>query len=212
MPVSERLFARWYPVVVGWSENAGQRATRAELFSTARGATLEVGAGSGYNLPHYTEKVTRLVVTEPSPHMQHHLQGRLEEDPPPVGSWQLVQAGAEELPFDDGSFDTVTGAFVHCTIPDPASALREMARVLKPGGRYLFLEHVRSPDNKVLGTVQDLVDRPHTWIAAGCHPNRRFAELLEQSPLRVDDLRWGRMPRSSPTVRPTIRGVAVLPG
>jgi ubiquinone/menaquinone biosynthesis C-methylase UbiE len=208
MDVSERLFARWYPIVVGWSENAGQRQTRAELFSTARGTTLEIGAGSGYNLPHYTDAVSQLIVTEPSPHMQNHLQSQLTTDPPPVGSWQLVEAGAEQLPFADDTFDTVTAAFVHCTIPDPAAALREIARVLKPGGRYLFLEHVRSPDNRLLAAVQDVVAVPHTWIAAGCHPNRRFTQLLEQSPLDVAELRHGRMPRSSPTVRPTIRGVA----
>jgi ubiquinone/menaquinone biosynthesis C-methylase UbiE len=208
MALSERLFARWYPIVSGWSENAGQRETRAELFSAATGATLEIGAGSGHNLPHYTEQVTQLVITEPSPHMQDHLYDRLTDDPPPVGSWQVVDAGAEELPFADHSFDTVTGAFVHCTIPDPTTALREIARVLRPGGRYLFLEHVRSPDNPVLATVQDLVARPHTWVAAGCHPNRRIVQLLEQSPLQLTELHHGRMPRSSPTVRPTIRGIA----
>jgi ubiquinone/menaquinone biosynthesis C-methylase UbiE len=208
MGLSERLFARWYPVVVGWSENAGQRQTRADLFSGASGTTLEIGAGSGYNLPHYSADVTQLVVTEPSRHMLGLLHDRLTADPPPVGSWQLVEAGAEQLPFADDSFDTVTGAFVHCTIPDAAAALREIARVLRPGGRYLFLEHVRSPDSRVLGSVQDLVERPHTWIAAGCHPNRRFAQLLDASPLRIDELHHGRMPRSSPTVRPTVRGLA----
>jgi ubiquinone/menaquinone biosynthesis C-methylase UbiE len=211
MALNERFFARWYPVVMGWSEDAGQRATRAELLARARGRTLEIGAGSGCNLPHFTPAVTELVVSEPSPHMHEHLIRALSERPPPVGSWQLVECGAEALPFDDDSFDTVSAAFVHCTIPDPAAALREIARVLRPGGEYLFMEHVRSPDSRLLAAVQDLVERPHTWVAAGCHPNRRMVELLGRSPLEISELEHDRMPRSSPTVRPTIRGVAFAP-
>lgn len=209
--LNERLFARWYPVVVGLSEDAGQRETRAELIGQARGRTLELGAGNGYNLPHYTAAVTELVVTEPSPHMLDHLRAALENDPPPVGSWELVQTGAEELPFDDNSFDTVTAAFVHCTIPQPRLALREIARVLRPGGQYLFLEHVRSPDNRVLAAFQDVIAVPHAYVAAGCHPNRRFEALLEESPLTVQRVEHGPMPRAFPSVRPTVRGVAVAP-
>lgn len=206
--LNERAFAKWYPVIMSWSENAGQREVRADLIGHATGRTLEIGAGSGYNLPHYTGAVTDLVVTEPSPHMLEHLRARLTEDPPPVGSWELLQTGVEELAFDDGSFDTVTAAFVHCTIPDPPAALREIARVLKPGGQYLFFEHVRAPHSRLLAAFQDLVEIPHTYIAAGCHPNRRMEQLLADSPLSVQSLVHARMPRSSPTVRPTIRGVA----
>lgn len=209
MGLSETLFARWYPVVVGWSENAGQRQTRAELIARARGRTLEIGAGNGYNLPHYTGDVTELVVSEPSRHMLKHLRARIASEPPPVGAVTLVRAGAELLPFEDHTFDTVTAVFVHCTIPDPSAALREIARVLKPGGQYVFMEHVRAPDNALLAHFQDLVEVPHTWVAAGCHPNRRMADLLAQSPLTIEELIPGRMPRSSPTVRPTIRGVAI---
>jgi ubiquinone/menaquinone biosynthesis C-methylase UbiE len=205
--ISERLFARWYPTVIGWSEDAGQRELRALVFGAAHGRTLEIGAGPGHNLPHYSGAVTELVVTEPSNQMLEHLRARLSGSPPPVGSWQLVRAGGEQLPFADHSFDTVSAAFVHCTIPDPAAALREVARVLRPGGQYLFLEHVRST-NRWLGGFQDLVERPHTIVAAGCHPNRPTEQLLAESPLTVQSLEHGRMPRASPTVRPTIHGVA----
>ncbi len=212
MGLSERLFARWYPIAAGWSERAGQGAARGRLLAGARGRTLEIGAGSGYNLPYYTAGVTELVISEPSEYMREHLRARLADDPPPVGSYELVDAGAEHLPFADNSFDTVTSAYVHCTVPDPAAALREIARVLVPGGRYLFMEHVRSPDNRVLALAQDAFERPHTWIAAGCHPNRRLEELLAASPLEVTELVRGRMPRASPTVRPIITGTAVAPG
>lgn len=209
MGLRERLFAQWYPVVAGWSERAGQAAMRERLVLPARGRTLEIGAGSGLNLPFYTDAVTELVITEPSPYMREHLRATLAENPPPVGSYDIVDAGAERLPFDDGSFDTVTSAYVHCTVADPAAALREIARVLRPGGQYLFMEHVRSPDSRLLGLVQDALERPHVWVAAGCHPNRRLAELLAASPLEITELVRGRMPRASPTVRPIITGRAV---
>jgi ubiquinone/menaquinone biosynthesis C-methylase UbiE len=207
--LNERLFALWYPIVVERAERAGQRQTRRELLARASGRTLEVGAGSGLNLPHYTPAVTELVVSEPSPHMLAHLRSALEDDPPPVGSWKLVEAGAEELPFEDDSFDTVVGTFVLCTIPDPARALAEIERVLKPGGRFLFLEHVHAGEGTVLGRFQDLIEVPHRYIAAGCYPNRRTEELLAQSQLRVDWLSHGRQPKSAPSVRPTIIGAAI---
>jgi ubiquinone/menaquinone biosynthesis C-methylase UbiE len=206
--LNERAFAKWYPTVVGWSEDAGQRDIRAELIAGAHGRTLEIGAGSGHNLAHYTTSVTELVVTEPSPHMLEQLRACLTDDPPPVGSWELVQTGAEALPFDDRTFDTVIATYVHCTIPDPPAALREIARVLRPGGQYIFLEHVRAPDNRMLARFQDLLETPHSYIAAGCHPNRRMERLLAESPLSVRSLKHARMPRCFPTVRPTIRGIA----
>jgi SAM-dependent methyltransferase len=209
--LNERLFALYYPVVCGISERAGQRETRRELIGQASGRTLEIGAGSGLNLPHYTTAVTELVVTEPSPHMQAHLRRRLDTDPPPVGEWHLSQCGAEELPFDDASFDTVTATFVHCTIPDPRRALAEIARVLRPAGRYLFLEHVHAGDGSLLGRAQDLVEVPHRYVAAGCYPNRRTEELLAASSLTVEHLEHGAQPRAFPTVRPTILGSARRP-
>lgn len=209
--LNERLFAFYYPRLVGISERAGQAAVRRRLLAKAEGRTLEIGAGSGFNLPHYTSGVTELVLSEPSPHMLAQLRTRLESNPPAVGGWELVEAEAESLPFEDDSFDTVTGGFILCTIPDPAVALAEVARVLRPGGRYLFLEHVHAGEGTTLGKLQDLVEVPHRYLAAGCHPNRRTEALLEASPLRVDRLEHGTMPRAIPTVRPTIFGAALLP-
>jgi SAM-dependent methyltransferase len=140
--------------------------------------------------------------------MVEHLTTRLAADAPPVGSWRIEVTGAEVLPFDDASFDTVVATYVHCSIPNPEAALREIARVLKPGGQYLFIEHVRAK-GAIYGKFQDLVEVPHRLIAAGCYPNRRTEQLLADSPLIVTDLVHEPMPRSSPTVRPTIRGRAV---
>jgi SAM-dependent methyltransferase len=206
--LNERVFALYYPVLIGLSERAGERERRRDLLSRARGRTLEIGAGGGHNLAHYPSAVSELVVTEPSPHMIRHLSDELAKHPPSVGSYELVRTGAEQLPFDDASFDTVVATFVHCSIPDPRAALAEIARVLKPGGEYLFIEHVRSPDNRLLARFQDVVELPHRYLAAGCHPNRRTEALLAESALTVEQLVHEPMPRALPTVRPTIRGVA----
>lgn len=209
--LNERFFAWYYPKVVGRAEAAGQAETRRELLGEASGRTLEIGAGSGFNLPHYTARVTELVVSEPSPHMREHLRERLEADPPPVGSWELADASAEALPFEDASFDTVTGGFIMCSIPDPEGALAEIARVLKPGGKYIFLEHVHAGDGTMLGRFQDLIEIPHRYIAAGCHPNRRTWELIEDSPLEVEWMERGQQPKAPPSVKPTILGSAIRP-
>src|SRR5581483_12344804 len=142
--LNEKVFAVIYPRIVALAENAGQRETRGQLISEASGRTLELGAGSGLNLEHYTEAVSELIITEPSPHMLVHLREQLQAKPPRPGQTKLVQAGAEELPFEDDSFDTVVGTYVLCTIPDPERSLAEVARVLRPGGRFLYLEHVHA--------------------------------------------------------------------
>jgi ubiquinone/menaquinone biosynthesis C-methylase UbiE len=206
--LNERLFARWYPLVCGLADRAGQRETRARLIADARGRTLEIGAGSGLNLAHYPDQVSELIISEPSPHMLEQLRTQLNADPPRVRSWELVQAGAEELPFEDRRFDTVVGTYVLCSVDDPDRVLREVERVLRPGGHYLYLEHVHAGEGTMLGRFQDLVEVPHRYIAAGCHPNRRTKHLLEASPLAVERLSHGRMPRSFPTVSRIIVGAA----
>ncbi len=209
--LNERVFAWYYPRLVGLSERAGGAALRARSIGRAEGRTLELGAGSGYNLPHYTPAVTELVISDPSPHMIDLLRARLAGDPPSVGTWDLVQTGAEELPFPDGHFDTVTSAYVHCSIPQPERAMAEIARVLTPGGRYLFLEHVRAEDGSLLARLQDVIEPVHVYAAAGCHPNRRTEQLLHGSQLVVERLEHGAMPRSLPSVRPVILGSARKP-
>lgn len=206
--LNERLFALWYPPLLEIAERAGQREVRSRLIGQAAGRTLEVGAGSGVNLPHYTSAVTELVVSEPSPHMRRRLSELLPSDPPGVGAWRLADCGGEDLPFDDASFDTVAATYVLCTIPDPARALSEFARVLKPGGRYLFLEHVHAGEGTILGRFQDAVEAPHRYLAAGCHPNRRTEALLARAPLELERLEHRVQRMAFPTVRPTIFGSA----
>jgi ubiquinone/menaquinone biosynthesis C-methylase UbiE len=196
--LSERLFAAYYPLVAARSERAGQGATRDELLAGARGRVLEVGAGHGLNLAHYPHGLDELVLTDPSPWMLQRA---------PAGT-EILQAGLPSLPFADGRFDTVVCTYVLCSVPDPAAALAEIARVLALGGALLFLEHVRAGEGTWLGRLQDLIERPHRIAAAGCRPNRRTEDLLTASPLQVDWLVHGDQPSTLQTVRPTIMGAA----
>jgi ubiquinone/menaquinone biosynthesis C-methylase UbiE len=209
--LSERLFASYYPALARRSDRAGQARTRERLLTHSQGATLEIGAGSGANLPWYPKAVTDLVLAEPSPYMLEHLRSALASVPewPGSGSVSLAAAGFPSLPIDDASFDTIVVTYVLCSIADVPAALREVARLLRPGGRLLFLEHVRAADRSVLATVQDLVARPHRLVADGCRPNRRTERLLRDSSLTVTWLERGVQPSATPTVRPTIMGAAV---
>jgi SAM-dependent methyltransferase len=123
---------------------------------------------------------------------------------------ELVEAGGERLPFPDQSFDTVALTLVLCTAPDPAGVLREVSRVLKPGGTFLFLEHVRSEDPK-LARWQDRLHGPWYLFGDGCHCNRDTPAELERSPLRVERLERGSLPKAVPLVEPVVLGTARAP-
>jgi SAM-dependent methyltransferase len=119
----------------------------------------------------------------------------------------VVEAPAEKLPFEDASFDTVTLVYVLCTVADPAAALREIARVLRPGGRFLFIEHVRSPEPG-LARWQDRLHGPWRLFANGCHCNRDTVAAIEASPLELGELRREEIPKVPPLVRPMVAGNA----
>jgi ubiquinone/menaquinone biosynthesis C-methylase UbiE len=121
---------------------------------------------------------------------------------------EVVQAPAEALPFEADSFDCVTCTMVLCTMPDPDAGLREVARVLKPGGKLLFFEHVRSENPRVART-QDRMERPWRFIAAGCHCNRDSLRTIEASPLVVEGVTRGLMPFAPRFMKPLVIGSAV---
>jgi ubiquinone/menaquinone biosynthesis C-methylase UbiE len=142
---------------------------RGELLEQARGRVLELGAGTGLNLELYPrEGLDSLTLTEPDPHMFKQLRQRAEKV---CAGADLVEAGAEELPFEDDSFDTAVVTLVLCTVPDQPAALQEISRVLKPGGQLLFLEHVRS-NHADLAKWQDRLEKPLRFLGDGCHCNR----------------------------------------
>jgi ubiquinone/menaquinone biosynthesis C-methylase UbiE len=195
-----RMFAFGYDRFLAATEKAGLEDMRRELLSQASGRCLEVGAGTGLNLDHWPEGV-ELVLSEPDPHMVARLRKKLDRPA------EVVQAPAERLPFEDDSFDTVALTLVLCTVPDPEAALREIDRVLKPDGRFLFLEHVRA-DEPGLARWQDRLHTPWYWFGDGCHCNRDTLRTIESSPLELEDAIHGDLPKAVPLVRPMVSGSA----
>lgn len=209
-PVPEhRFFAAVYDRMLAGVERAGLAELRSELLSEAKGRTLELGAGTGHNLEHYPDAVTELVLAEPDPHMARRLRERVEREPArmPV---EVIDAPAEDLPFDDSSFETVVSTLVLCSVEDPSRAIAEARRVLQPGGALIFIEHVRS-HRPGLGRWQDRFERPWGWIAGGCHPNRPTDQLLAAAGLWIDRLDHGILKGGLPLIRPRISGIARRP-
>ena len=201
-----RFTARIYDRMFRKSEEAGLTAIRRDALADARGAVLEIGAGTGLNLRAYPRQgITRIVATEPNPAMRRQLELKVGDAPAPV---EVVAAAAEELPFADATFDTVVGTLVLCEPKDPAVVVEEVARVLKPGGRYLFLEHVRSDEPK-LARRQDRYAPLWRTVSGGCNCNRSTLATIEASGLDVERASMGRFPKSPTITRPLLRGAAV---
>ena len=205
-----RIFAAGYDRFMAGTEKAGLSDRRHELLADARGRVLEIGAGTGANLEHYTDAVTELVMAEPDLNMARRLRERLARDGTAAGHPSVIEAPAEELPFDVGSFDAVVATLVLCTVQDPGQALAEARRVLVEGGRFLYLEHVRSA-RPGLARWQDWLERPWGLVSGGCHPNRATDQLLAGAGFWIDSLERDRLPKAPPLVRPVIRGVAIRP-
>jgi ubiquinone/menaquinone biosynthesis C-methylase UbiE len=203
-----RLFTAWYGFLMRRIDEVGLRETRREVLAGALGRTLDIGTGTGSNLSLFPDEVEELVLAEPDSHMQRVLRAKLDEAPRP--RTELVQAPAESLPFPDSSFDCVTCTMVLCTVPEPADALAEVARVLKPGGKFLFLEHVRSEDPG-FARRQDWFEKPWRFIADGCHCNRDSLATIEASSLTVANVKRGHMPLAPLIMKPLIYGSATAP-
>jgi SAM-dependent methyltransferase len=210
-PVSElrpwaRVFAAVYDPFLWIGERAGMRRHRHDLLTQARGRTLEIGSGTGLNLPHYPDDLDDLVLAEPDPSMRKRLQAAVHRG---EHNARVVDAPAEQLPFADASIDTVVSTLVLCTVDAPDLALREIARVLRPDGQLLLIEHVRS-DSPLLARWQDRLARPWQRFAEGCRCNRATLELIDACGFRVDAraAAWGAMP---PIIRPLAIGRATIP-
>lgn len=179
---------------------------RAPTLAGARGEVLEVGFGTGLNLPHYPEGVARLVTVDPMVALEKRVAARVAAAPFPVERHALRADG--DLPFDAGRFDAVTVTWTLCTIPEPGRALAEMRRVLKKEGRLLFVEHGRS-DAEGLARWQDRINPVWKRIAGGCHLNRRPDRLLEEAGFRVEGLERWRHPDAPKIAAELYRGRAV---
>ncbi len=202
-----RAFALGYDFFFARAERGGLRDLRRRALAGASGRTLEVGAGTGLNHDLYPAAVSELTLTEPFGPMASQLREKAAALTVPV---TVVEAPAEALPFADASFDSVVLTLVLCTVPEPDRALSEIARVLKPGGRFLFLEHVRSEDER-LARWQDRLNPPWRVFGHGCNCNRDTAAAIEHSPLELERVERGRIPRMPPLVTPMLIGAARAP-
>lgn len=204
MSLYSRLFTRCYDPFLSRGEAAGMRAIRHEVLADADGRTLEIGAGTGLNLPFYPSTVTSLTLTDPKAPMIRALQRARGRE----GRFRIVQASADRLPFAHDSFDTVVCTLVMCTVSDMSATLREVDRVLAPAGQILFIEHVRASDAR-RSRWQDRLSRPWHAIGYGCHCNRDTADAITQAGFSSATLRaeqWHGMPR---ILQPLIVGQSV---
>ncbi|MGH3328526.1 MAG: class I SAM-dependent methyltransferase [Streptomycetales bacterium] len=180
-PRRERVFATVYDRMSRPAEDRWLGQLRSRLLGSLTGTVLDLGAGTGANLRHY-RAAERVVLAEPSAAMRERLQLKLPESRVPA---EVTDAAAEDLPYDDDSFDAAVFTLVLCSVTDPELALAEARRVLKPRGRLVFVEHVRSPGP--LGPWQDRLDRPWSWLAAGCHANRDTRAAIDRAGFRVEE-------------------------
>ncbi len=206
MSIRERVFAALYDPMSAAAERKFGAETKRKLLVNARGRVLELGVGTGLSLPHYPADV-ELVGVDASQPMLRRAEQRAKELGRAV---TLVEASAEALPFENGSFDTAVSLAVLCSVRDQKQALAEVRRVLRPGGRFLFVEHVRS-DDPSLARRQDRYERPWGWFAGGCHPNRDTLGAIEAAGFEVAEIEREERPEVPRLVRPHVKGWGQTP-
>jgi SAM-dependent methyltransferase len=202
---SGRIFAALHDPLLWSAERAGMRDRRRRLVGRARGRVVEIGAGTGLNVEHYGAQVSELVLAEPEEAVLGRLERRLRAR---GGEGRVVRTTAEEMPFDDASFDTVVSTLTLCTVADPAAALAEIRRVLGTDGQLLFVEHVRAAEGSRLAGWQDRLRRPWRAVAHGCQCNRDTLGLMSAAGFAIADVEHGEWRRVPPIVRPLIAGSA----
>ena len=198
------VFAALYDRIMRRGKERTMRKRRAELVAKARGRTLEIGAGTGANIPYYPDTVEEVILAEPFEPMRHRLERKLRQSDK---SASTLDASAEAIPLDDESVDTVVSTLVLCTVDFPDRALSEIARILHAGGQFLFIEHVRSHSPRV-AHWQDRLETPWRHFAAGCRCNRDTVASITAAGFTTEheDAQWKGVP---PIVASIVIGRAV---
>lgn len=196
---------RIFPYLMDWTMGRSRfHELRREVLASACGSVLEIGFGTGLNLPHYPKTVTSLIVLDPADLLPAKVARRIAVASMPV---EVMHLAAELLPFEANRFDCVVSTFTLCTIPDPVAALREVRRVMKPEALFTFLEHGRSDDARV-ATWQDRLNPIQRVIGCGCNLNRPIDTLIRQAGLCVERLERFRIPGTPRIVGEMYRGGA----
>lgn len=203
MDLMDRGFARLYPKIIKISEEKWLRDMRAELLAPVSGDVLEIGAGTGLNLPHYGRDVTSLTLTETSPHMLDRLKQEVATQRPDVS---VSLASAESLPADSNSVDHVVSTLVLCSVADQEKVFSEVRRVLRPGGTFVLLEHVAGTGR--LEKWQRRADPFTKFFGRGCHVTRRTRANLERAGFDTSDVKDHWSEHEPKIYAPHIVGVA----
>jgi ubiquinone/menaquinone biosynthesis C-methylase UbiE len=206
MSLRAKMFALTYDRQMAKTEIAGLRAFRERLLAGASGDVLEIGGGTGANLPCYGPAVTSLTITEPQPSMLRRLEGNVRARRPDA---KVLRAPAEDLPFDDDSFDVAVSTLVLCGVDDQPRALRELRRVLRPGGRLLLIEHVRSGDPGI-ARLQDRLNWLNRLVVC-CDCNRPTLDSIRSAGFTVAQVEDTALPKAPKFVRPAILGSVTAP-
>lgn len=203
MGIHKALFAATYDRQMVKTEKLLFAELRRDLLADAIGDVLEIGGGTGANLEYYGPQARSVTITEPDRSMLRRLSRRAAETDRPV---TVLQAPAEDLPFEDDTFDTVVSTLVLCGVSDQGRVLNQIRRVLRPGGRLVFIEHVRSDEPK-LARLQDRFNWLNRLVVC-CDCNRPSARSIEEAGFTVERLDHHTMPKAPPFVRPVVAGAA----
>lgn len=200
-------FSPWYDEFMRRAEEETLSAWRANLVGGLEGEVLDLGAGTGANIPYWPPSVAHVVAAEPDPGMASRLRERARND----ARIEVVSSTAEQLPFADEAFDAVVSTLVLCTVGDLERSIAEIHRVLRPGGQLVFLEHVASETNPLRKLGQRILEPGWKKIAGGCHLTRRTHVAIERAGFRMESLTRESMRGALPVVRETVRGIARKP-
>ncbi len=189
------------------AERAFLKSWRRELLKHVYGEVLEIGAGTGANIEHYPDQVTKIVLTEPDKHKRRIMEKKISGRG--LDKIQISDGTAEQIYAEDESFDCVVAFIVFCCVSNPKTALEEIKRVLKPGGYLVFLEHVAAPEGTSIRSWQNRLNP--VWRIVGDNLNRETEEAIISADFEMKEITRENIPKALPIYRPSIRGIAEKP-